>query len=87
MPSAAECRELSRKCQRIVREFHIVWRVVTLYYSNSSVLGNSVPYIILAHIKYHGVERYLHCCKGKTLTQQEITIVPVSELGKKICTT
>ena len=29
MPSAPEeCREPSGKCQRIVREFHIVWRVV-----------------------------------------------------------
>ena len=33
MPSAAkECREPSGKCQGIVREFHVVWRVVTLYY-------------------------------------------------------
>jgi len=35
MPSAAEeCRELSGKCQGIVREFYIVWRVVTLNKSN-----------------------------------------------------
>ena len=32
LPSAAEeYREPSGKCQGIVREFHIVWRVVTLY--------------------------------------------------------
>ena len=31
MPSAAEeCRKPSGKCQGIIREFHIVWRVVTL---------------------------------------------------------
>ena len=31
MPSATEeCRKLSGKCHGIVREFHIVWRVVTV---------------------------------------------------------
>jgi len=36
MPSTAkECRELcQRKCRGIVREFHIVWRVVTLNNNN-----------------------------------------------------
>jgi len=33
MPSAAEkCHEPSGKWQGIVREFHIVWRLVTLYF-------------------------------------------------------
>ena len=32
LSAAEECREPSGKCQGIVREFHIVWRVVTLFF-------------------------------------------------------
>jgi len=33
LSAAEECREPSGKCHGIVREFHIVWRVVTLWKS------------------------------------------------------
>ena len=32
-----ECRELSGKYHEIIREFHIIWRVVTLSIVNTSV--------------------------------------------------
>jgi len=53
MPSAMEeCREPTGKCQRIFREFHIVWRVVTLgkiisemtYSMSSWTLNSAVLY-------------------------------------------
>jgi len=60
MPSAAEeCREPSGKCQGIVREFHVVWRVVTLYKLNY-LFFNSVP---ITGIGMLAVPRTAHFCR------------------------